>query len=363
MILAIAVLGAGVWIGRTGAVPASVLALVPGQASQGEAAATSTAQLAPTDTRTVPLVVTAIPTTAPMAATAPIAVVATRAAPTVAPQPTIEPAEPAPTAVPARTSPTATQPSAQPSAVEAAHQPLVSNPSDLESKLSPVLASLGDQGSGVIVDPYGSLRVEYNATRQYDGGALLMVPVLVQTYQDVASGRVNWNDSLTVDKDGIYPGTGILQLHQGARVTIRDLAQLMIYHSDNTAANYLLDRVDLARVNGLTQSLQMSGTHLGRKFNAPGQPTDQERKVTTAADMASLFTMLARGQLVSSQASAAMFELLETRGQIDPFWIGTLLADDTPVAHITGMLPGQRTDAGYVAVSPSRGYVIVLMMG
>lgn len=85
---------------------------------------------------------------------------------------------------------------------------------------------------------------------------------------------------------------------------------------------------------------------------------EQALNVTTAADIAALYTMLVNGELISLDASAEMLDLLSLQVVNDR--MPRYLPEGTVVAHKTGNWDGLVHDAG-VIWSPSGPIVVVVL--
>jgi beta-lactamase class A len=122
-------------------------------------------------------------------------------------------------------------------------------------------------------------------------------------------------------------------MHDGLRLTIAELIDLMIVLSDNTATNLLIDRLGTARIDARLAGYGFRRTHLFRPTFRDGRADllpDLEREfglgMTTPREMAGLMALIAEGAAVSPEASAAMLNTL--RRQQDRAMIPRLLPPD-----------------------------------
>lgn len=153
--------------------------------------------------------------------------------------------------------------------------------------------------------------------------SLIKVAVLVTLYDLVEHGQISLSDPITlldIDKVG---GSGVLnQLHGGLTLTVRDVAQLMIELSDNTATNLLLQKITIARVAAKMDSLKLGNTRVHHQSMQRAITTvarDSSEKYglgkTTPNEMSQLFLLLAQGKAVSPKADSAMLAMLETNDE------------------------------------------------
>jgi beta-lactamase class A len=190
------------------------------------------------------------------------------------------------------------------------------------ARLRRTLDSIAEAHHGIVGYAVHNLetgeRLSLRGDETFSTASLIKVPILVTVYDLVESGRLALDDRLTVLAIDKVPGSGILQhLHDGAEVTIRDAAWLMITVSDNTATNLLLDRIIIRRVwdkmesLGLTHTKPHSKTFLRNSSVAMDSSAKYGIGVTTPNEMAQLFALLADGKAVSPAADSAMLEIME----------------------------------------------------
>jgi beta-lactamase class A len=164
----------------------------------------------------------------------------------------------------------------------------------------------------------------------------------------VAAGQVSLDDRITVLRIEKVPGAGILQfLHDGAEITIRDAAWLMLTLSDNTATNLLLSRLEMRRVwdamekRGLPRTKVHSKVFLRLASVAPDSSVKYGLGVSTPNEMARLFAMLADGKAVSPAADSVVLDMLDHNddGQLLQRWVEGIRAP-----HKTGATDAVRTE-------------------
>jgi beta-lactamase class A len=189
------------------------------------------------------------------------------------------------------------------------------------------------------------------ADETFPTASLIKVPILVTVYDLVRQGQLSLDDPLTLLKiDQVDQGDGVLhRMHSGMVLTVGDAAWLMSTLSDNTATNLLLDRIIIRRVWQKMEALGLPHTKSHSKigYRISSVAVDSSVKygigVTTPAETARLFELLARGQAVSPAADSAMLVTLESNKD------EAMLAryrGDTRFAHKTGAVDRARTDCG-----------------
>ena len=89
------------------------------------------------------------------------------------------------------------------------------------------------------------------------------VPILIELYRQVDAGIVDPVARLELTDEARSPGGGTLkELDSGLRLTIHDLAMLMIIVSDNTATDMLYNLVGRDRLNDTMRKLGLHRTSL-----------------------------------------------------------------------------------------------------
>lgn len=93
--------------------------------------------------------------------------------------------------------------------------------------------------------------------------SVFKVPLLVTFYRQAAAGLLDPREQVTLRPRTRGDGpTGISVMHDEVRMSLRDLACLMITVSDNTAADTIMDRVGLGMVNAAVADLGLRRTHI-----------------------------------------------------------------------------------------------------
>ena len=191
-------------------------------------------------------------------------------------------------------------------------------------------------------------RLGHRADEPFPTASLIKVPILVTVFDLVEKGMLSLDDRLTVLKIDKVPGAGTLQfMHDGIEITVRDAAWLMTTISDNTATNVLLDRIIIRRVWDKMESLGLMHTKVHSKtfLRSSSVAMDSSVKyglgVTTPAEMARLFELLAQGKAVSPAADSVMLDILAHNED------GQLLqryANGVHAPHKTGATDAVRTE-------------------
>ena len=238
----------------------------------------------------------------------------------------------------------------------------------LQSALDALVAEAAGRGGEVAI----SLRhlerdeaYERLAQEPFVAASTIKVPVLVALYAAAAQGRLRLDEEIALRAEDQVTGSGVLQvLSPGVRLPLRDLAELMIVVSDNTATNLLLERIGIDAVNACMEEMGLQVTRVLRALQVVPVGARGSNTVT-AGELATLLLRLAQGQAVSWDACRRMVATLRRQqlrhglpALLPPARGGTVGA--LPIwelAHKTGSLSDHEHDVGLLYL---RGQTIAL---
>jgi beta-lactamase class A len=187
----------------------------------------------------------------------------------------------------------------------------------------------------------------------------IKIAILAELYRQAQQGQVKLTDSYTLQQSDMVGGSGITSvLTPGmTRLTLRDVAGLMISVSDNSATNVIIDHIGMEKVNALLDSLGLAHTRLRRKMMDIKAAAEGRENVATPREMMLLLENLYRGKVLDRQMTNDFFNLLSVHKES---YIPRNLPEDLKVANKPGELEGVRNDSGIVFAG-KRPYVISVM--
>jgi beta-lactamase class A len=187
----------------------------------------------------------------------------------------------------------------------------------------------------------------------------IKICVLAELYRQAQQGKLKLTDLYTVNASDLVQDSDIMNgLTPGVtRVTLRDLATMMVAVSDNAATNVLIDHVGMENVNAFLDSHGLTHTRLRRKMMDVKAAAEGRENISTPAEMMALLEAIYRGKVLNKEMTDDFFKMLSTHK--DSF-IPRLLPDDLKIANKPGELEGVRNDSGVVFVS-NRPYIICVM--
>jgi beta-lactamase class A len=187
----------------------------------------------------------------------------------------------------------------------------------------------------------------------------IKITVLANLYLQAQQGKLKLTDLYTVQSSDLVPDSDIMNgLTPGVtRITLRDLATMMVAVSDNSATNVLIDRVGMQNVNAMLDSLGLANTRLRRKMMDLEAAKQGRENISTPREMMVLLDAMYRGKVLNKESTDDFFKVLSTNK--DSF-IPRELPAGLKIANKPGELEAVRNDSGIVFVD-GRPYVICVM--
>jgi beta-lactamase class A len=198
-----------------------------------------------------------------------------------------------------------------------------------------------------------------NADEIMPQASSIKIAVLANLYLQAQQGKLKLADEYVVRKEDMVSGSDImLGLTPGVtRLTLRDLATMMVAVSDNSATNVLVDRVGLENVNAMLEGLGLHATRLRRKMMDLKAASEGRENVSTPREMMTLLETIYRGKLLNPEMTADFLKMLSTHKESSML---QGLPDDAVAANKPGELEAVRNDSGIVLVK-NRPYVLCVM--
>jgi len=187
----------------------------------------------------------------------------------------------------------------------------------------------------------------------------IKIAILAELYRQAQQGKIKLGDLYTLQSSDLAGGSGIAgALTPGVtRLTIRDVAVLMISVSDNSATNIIIDRIGIENVNALLDSLSLTQTRLRRKMMDVKAAGEGRENIATPREMVTLLESLYRGRVLNKPMTEDFFTLLSVHKES---YIPRELPEDLRIANKPGELEGVRNDSGIVFTG-SRPFAISVM--
>lgn len=205
----------------------------------------------------------------------------------------------------------------------------------------------------------------------FHAASTMKVPVLMELYRQAEAGKLSLDERMAVKIEfaSIVDGSPYslkveddsetsLYRRVGERLTIRELARLMITESSNVATNMLIERVTAAKVCELMERLGTKDIHVLRGVEDSRAYARKLNNTTTARALMIILARLAGREVVSRKSSEEMLAILRAQKFAEGIPAG--VPSGVVVAHKTGWFPGVYHDAAIV--EPPRGGPFVLVV-
>ncbi len=193
-----------------------------------------------------------------------------------------------------------------------------------------------------------------NANEPMPTASMIKIAVLAELFR-----QNRMDERYVVDRKDGLPGDDILsRLTAGVTtLTLRDVAVLMVAVSDNSATNVLIDRLSMAAVNRLLETLGLSVTRLNRRMLDLDAARAGRENVATPLEMVRLLEAIHTGRAFPAERLPAFLEIL---GIHKEGYLNAWLPEGTSMANKPGWLDGVRTDAA-LGLIPKRPYAVAVM--
>ena len=203
----------------------------------------------------------------------------------------------------------------------------------------------------------------------------IKLAIMSELFFRIDQGEMELGDRMTVEASDLRGGTGVLRdLDTPLSLTVKDVCMLMMTVSDNSATWMLAHRLGHENVNRRMRSLGLKEIEL-RVDLSPEMFKEIEGSdidavaVSSAADLTELVCMMARGELVSAEASRQMLGIMARCQHVD--YLGRYLpinqfpeeSNIEPEARLYNKIGAYlhgRIDVGLVETRRSR-YVVTVM--
>src|SRR6266404_7830544 len=138
-----------------------------------------------------------------------------------------------------------------------------------------------------VLDLTNGNTISLNADETFPTASTIKIAILAELFRQAQQGKLNLSDSHTLQSSDLVGGSGIAgALTPGVtKLTLRDVAALMISVSDNSMTNVIIDRIGMENVNALLDSLGLTHTRIRRKMMDIKAASDGRENVSTPREI------------------------------------------------------------------------------
>lgn len=236
----------------------------------------------------------------------------------------------------------------------------------LEARIAAEIKSY-DGKMGLYIDDFHGNVITMNPDEPYETASTIKVYILAALYQAVEQGKASLKDMLTCEERFWIDGSGILgSLEVGTKLSVKNVATLMIIVSDNIATNMLIDYLGIDYINDCIQRLGCKDTKL---HNVLDFAKYRQLGTTTPRDYASMFIRIQNRTLISREASEQMWDILRQQHynsmlvkSLPQYYVDADNYDEQLFwfASKSGSMNACRNDGGIIT-TPYGSYVIVML--
>jgi beta-lactamase class A len=249
--------------------------------------------------------------------------------------------------------------------------------------------SLADQVKAIAAEHHGDVALFAENLKTHETVAIspdvpvqtasvIKLAILYEALEQVRSGKVHFEDKITLTKADQVQGSGVLLFFDAPlSLTLKDVLTMMVVMSDNSATNLAIDRLGIENIDARIAKLGLKDTYLYKKVFTPApagavMPADQKKfglGKTTAREMAMVMSKIVRCELAEPsgqtqaddaklcQVALKMLHVQFYRSAIPRYLDGMAGATSNSIANKTGSLDAVRNDVA--AISTKNGLVII----
>ncbi|MFH1504830.1 MAG: serine hydrolase [Candidatus Omnitrophota bacterium] len=206
---------------------------------------------------------------------------------------------------------------------------------------------------------FWGLESKFKEEERFAAASLIKLPILAAAFKAVSEGKISLNDAVFIRKEDITGGSGKLKKYRlPHQLTFKELLELMITVSDNTAANKVIELVELDYINKSFKELGLADTILVREMMDFSLRSSGVENYTSSRDITHILEKIYNKTFISEEFSYLALSFLKKQKVNDrlPYY----LPKETVVAHKTGLERGVVHDAGIV-FSPAGNYIICIL--
>ncbi len=197
---------------------------------------------------------------------------------------------------------------------------------------------------------------DINGSEIFSAASIIKVPVLISLFKSIEANRLSIYDEMMLTNYYKASGSGNLQYNEtGKRLTIDQLAKVMIQDSDNSATNMLMSKLgSMTAVNSDIRQWGIKNTHVKTWL-----PDLKGTNYTTTDDMATMLFNLDNPSFLSINSREYIVDYMShvKNDRLIPQGLGA----GATFLHKTGDIGTMLGDAGIVFMPDGRKYIVVIM--
>lgn len=272
----------------------------------------------------------------------------------------------------------------------------------LERQIQSVIRSVNGEVGVAIKHIESGQELFINGDTLFPMASVFKIPILVEVLAQAREGKLSLDEEVSLEKADQHLGSGILSdlVAPGIKLSIRNLIQLMMMISDNSATDILLEKVGAANVNRRLAAYGIEGLTVNRtcqelimdflgldyekykgvsldaisaeleKRPERGRPEREkavlefsrdERDQSTPRALSLLLEKIYRKEILDPPSCDLILEIM-AECQTGEARIKGELPPGTRVAHKTGTIAGTVNDCGIIFLPDGQGHVLLTVL-
>ena len=242
----------------------------------------------------------------------------------------------------------------------------------LEKKINTFLKSSEGEFAIVFKNLFDGKTILINENEEFHAASTMKTPVMIEVFRNVHEGAISLDDSILVKNEfkSIADGSSFslssfedsdkkIYEEIGNFLPLRELVIDMITLSSNFATNLVIDYIGSEDINSTMRGLGANKINVIRGVEDIKAFNRGMNNTTTALDLLNIYEKLAKGNIINSQASEEMIDILKNQKYDDI--IPKYLPKSIEVAHKDGWINGVRHDSGIVFLDEDKKYILILL--
>lgn len=149
-------------------------------------------------------------------------------------------------------------------------------------------------------------------TNDFIAAGIIKLFILIEAIRHTHENLTPDNQTFILKDSDKVPSIGALSgMHDGLELHFSDLYTLMLSVSDNTAANMLIDYLEIKKINKTLDSLGIHGCSIKRKFFDQEAINQGFENIFSLREIGKLLGKLYKGEVFSKKSSNKILELLK----------------------------------------------------
>ncbi|MDD5504053.1 MAG: class A beta-lactamase-related serine hydrolase [Candidatus Omnitrophica bacterium] len=211
----------------------------------------------------------------------------------------------------------------------------------------------------VIKDYNRGWQIKRNPEIKIAAASIVKIPIMAAILSCQQEKGFSLCDKVKLKRSDITGGSGILKNQRpGKEFSVKELIEMMVSISDNTATNILIKLLGFDFLNSWMKEAGLKNTNISRLMMDMALRDKGIENYTTAGDIALMLDKIYLNRLSDKDASLECLRILKTQKTRNR--IPAKLPKGTVVAHKTGLENGVCHDAGIVFTEKGNFLICVL---